>query len=634
VLQRLVLWFLIVVSAHAQNGWTWRNPLPNSFFWRGLSVCDNEIYLAGERAIARSTNGINWDFTVCRQTELIVSVTKAGDRLMALGFLEAPPTEPVRSGVFVSRDGAGFSFLTELPGVFTKILYGNGRFLASYRDVISSADGKKWSVVDGGKQSTDPDTDILFAGGRFLYTAGSGVYFSTTGLDWEASYSVPAMKLAYHEGVYAAAAPGYVSFSKNARDWETHPVPKLASSIRGLAIGPSGTVVVGDALYREAADALYSSDGTNWTLFTLPFPDRAWEVSFFKDRYLMVGNSGLLADSTDGFAWRRQKTGDSTHLAAVASGNGRIVALGLDDQYRMAGLWSSNGIQWSAVESPVSNVLASVVFADEKFVGVGWNGHTAVSKDGIRWIEGERESMQDLFDVTHSPLGFVAAGRGIVMRSEDGLDWKREEHPPIVMYDIAYGNGVFIVSGASMWPYAFRSTNLQEWIKLPTPVGEAHRIEFGNGTFVAAVWDSVYASRDGINWTRGDQVALSAITFSEGVFCGSGNYNVYVSSDGLRWHRFYSPARVRAAKYFGRIFGFGEHGTIIEATTLGAAGITASQGKAALNAMSLGNRPFQFQKSSNLVDWSDVAALNGIDSLEVRTDAGTQEFFRLILQSD
>jgi hypothetical protein len=428
--------------------------------------------------------------------------------------------------------------------------------------------------------------------------------------------------------VYAAAAPGYVSFSTNGHHWQTHEVKEL-SSIRGIAIGPAGTVVVGEALYRDAAEAVYSADRTNWTKLTLPFPDRAWEMAFFKDRFVMAGDAGLLAHSTNGFAWERQKTGDSPHISAVAYGKGRIVALGVDHRSRPRELWSTNGIEWSKVELPGSNALVSVTFANGKFVAVGWNGQTTVSEDGVSWSGREHESERDLFDVTHSPLGFVAAGRAIVMRSADGVEWERTGHPPIVLYDIAYGNGVFLVSGSSMGAETMRSTDLWEWDRLSGPPGRAHKVEFGNGRFVAPTFDGVYVSPDGTNWIRGDPITLWDLTFSEGLFCGSSGRDVLVSTDGLRWHRFGAPMGVRAGRFMGRIFGFGVNGTVLEANDTGSIGIRSASGKVVIDGVRLNRGTFRYQKSSNLRDWLEVSADER--ELEMTRAEDTRSFFRLIL---
>jgi hypothetical protein len=193
MLNWLALLILIAFPADAQSAWTWRNPLPNSFFWRGLSTTDEEILLAGGRAIALSTNGVDWRFREWRFPADVLSVVQAENRLVALATVPETPTRPIHSAVYVSTDGSEFSFLTELPGLFTKVVHGNGRFVACYQGVISSSDAREWKTVRNSERYGPPwDDDVLFAGGKFFYTSGSGICYSTDGVNWEASEPVPA----------------------------------------------------------------------------------------------------------------------------------------------------------------------------------------------------------------------------------------------------------------------------------------------------------------------------------------------------------------------------------------------------------------------------------------------------------
>jgi hypothetical protein len=190
-----------------------------------------------------------------------------------------------------------------------------------------------------------------------------------------------------------------------------------------------------------------------------------------------------------------------------------------------------------------------------------------ISSEGARFY---------LTGVAYANGRYVAVGQmdsgdfGMVQTSDDGVNWTESPSSVYDLYDVTFGNGVFVAVG---WDYfsgqnIYHSTNGINWTPHTTAIANVNRVTFGNGLFVA-VGDGlllnsgnqtnqrIYTSVNGTAWTPrrdggplqpGNSSYLSDVAYGAGRFVAvDGSANFYTSTSGLTWT---STANSRAA---GRI---------------------------------------------------------------------------------
>jgi hypothetical protein len=153
----------------------------------------------------------------------------------------------------------------------------------------------------------------------------------------------------------------------------------VGATPRAMIFGGGRFMIVGD-------DGLVatSSDGTNWNVLPAihalqggtDAPVMLRAVTFDGQRYLAVGEGSIAATSSNGVAWTASQIGNPYALNAVAVGGGVVVAM--SDSYSI--FTSSDGLQWRDrhQDSPAWP-WAAVVYGDNRFVAVGANSEIITS---------------------------------------------------------------------------------------------------------------------------------------------------------------------------------------------------------------------------------------------------------------
>ncbi len=151
-----------------------------------------------------------------------------------------------------------------------------------------------------------------------------------------------------------------------------------------------------------------------------------WDVGFRGDGFVAVGNSGVVAESSDGEDWALADVGTNETLRAVdfdAAGHGVVVGMGgvvltSDD----GGTWQQ---QDSGSDAPLLGVTATPV--DGEWVATGAGGTIRRSTDGgTTWTEVDAGLDADLFAVDARPArgGDARNGSGsgyeLVAVADDG----------------------------------------------------------------------------------------------------------------------------------------------------------------------------------------------------------------------
>lgn len=187
-----------------------------------------------------------------------------------------------------------------------------------------------------------------------------------------------------------------------------------------------------------------------------------------------------------------------------------------------------------------------IAYGNGKFVAINWGGYASTSTDGINWttpkeVTTNRDSFQSLRFINGQFI-LVNYYDGQLCFTTDGMNWTFKK--PIsssYFYDIAYGNGRYVVVGyqgyIAVLTDDFKVESYQ-WIK--DTIDDCWKsIVFANGKFVVVGdrYGRTSSSTDGINWTPVKQGSGADVTYGNGKFISVGNGSISVSSDGETWKR-------------------------------------------------------------------------------------------------
>ncbi len=175
--------------------------------------------------------------------------------------------------------------------------------------------------------------------------------------------------------------------------------------------------------------------------------------------------------------------------------------------------------QWGQRTPPGTGYgLNAIAFGNGVFVAAGGNGATLVSPDGVNWTNSSPGNYGELQNVHFLNGEFNVVGNtNRLLRSSNGVDWVILTLPAGTYWDVAYGNGVYLVVGQIPLPETFASTDSVNWtpaaprfiadIFQPPRAVKIDCIAFGAGQFVAMPRETAYPaergifrSTDGSNW--------------------------------------------------------------------------------------------------------------------------------------
>lgn len=309
---------------------------------------------------------------------------------------------------------------------------------------------------------------------------------------------------------------------------------------------------------------LTSQDSIRWVSRKSPFEGKDFylkSVIFANNIFVAVGARGTILTSSNGFTWKKRRSGisggrdeyNSRTLYRVAYGNGKFVVVG------SAGiiLTSSDGIKWSRKNASTTLGLYGLTFGNGIFVAVGHNGTILTSSDGNSWNQQAPQDSPWLFCVAYGNGTFVAAGDG-VFTSPDGITWT-----PIIpayptterFYDTVFANNIFVMVGHSS---IVTSPDGVSWTPTAAGLGGGQGVVFANNTFVVVggygITEYILTSPDGDVWTvRMPHITIgrfNSVTYAQNLFVAVGdddhgsytsdykNYGeVFTSPDGITWTR-------------------------------------------------------------------------------------------------
>jgi len=276
------------------------------------------------------------------------------------------------------------------------------------------------------------------------------------------------------------------------------------------------------------------------------------DCCFDGSKFVVVGDSGTIQNSSDGTNWITHKLGNNFFFHAVAYGNGKYVAVGGEQVISAGQLSSWKGVvfasadadQWNRISEPMAYVLFGICFGDGEFVAVGAEGIGLKSKDGYQWktigsggddyLYGAAYGDGKLVVVGGEMAKIVTFANGAVVKSQliRGASKLRR---------VIYANNRFIAVGGALKADLLTSADGVEWLpqKSSGALGPLTAIAFGNGRFVAVGHSgTMLSSPDATTWTpqapKMTHNNLYGICFGDRRFLAVGSGPMILESEPLR----------------------------------------------------------------------------------------------------
>lgn len=195
-----------------------------------------------------------------------------------------------------------------------------------------------------------------------------------------------------------------------------------------------------------------------------------------------------------------------------------------------------------------------------------------------------------LYDATYGNGLYLVAGStnsGEIYSSEDAVQWREIDLGsaftlyPFGFNSIAFGNGVFIVTGtgwdsqASKWKsFIGSSSDGINWRQDYEVEGESvlRKTLFVNDTFYVS-GRGIYASVDGTSWSKISDTFGLEITYGYNTFAVIGSDGIYTSTDAITWTKHIIKAELAngfggLAYGVGTFVAVGENETILQSDNL------------------------------------------------------------------
>ncbi|HEV8718121.1 MAG TPA: hypothetical protein VGX03_35555 [Candidatus Binatia bacterium] len=289
------------------------------------------------------------------------------------------------------------------------VAWGNGQFVAvgsgsfNETEVLLSADGSRWNKVSLGTAvrplSLSRDGAGVLSGiawnGSIFVAAGERILTSADGKSWTVSAFFPTCaftRVAAQEAIFVAVGgyydgTGCIATSPDGRTWteRTSNIESKAAVLSGVIWTGSTFVAVGNTDRGKSGMStvlLTSRDGMTWTR-QLGTSDQLADVARNGSLFVAVGShqrQGVIFTSPDAKTWTESTTRVSDPLCAVLWNGSLFVAVGLNG----ALFTSPDGMTWTRRKSHTTRDLLSIAWNGSLFVVVG-EGVILTSAEGVAW---------------------------------------------------------------------------------------------------------------------------------------------------------------------------------------------------------------------------------------------------------
>jgi len=250
-------------------------------------------------------------------------------------------------------------------------------------EIRKSSDGTNWEIIQ--PVLREYLKKVACANGQYVAVGGSqspiggprgsgAIYSSPDGLNWSvfaSPYSELLSDCAYGGGVWVVTGhKGIIFTSPNGIDWQDLSSPEVVGHLNVVVRGAGRFVA-----FPYRADRVYhSEDGTNWQIVDGPEVSDVREAVYSNDRFIAVGDDGLVATSIDGIDWQTERIHPSADFSTVCFGKGRYV-LGGSNHIAV----STDLETWEIYDFQLAP--REIHYVDGWFISNDFR----ISRDGVQW---------------------------------------------------------------------------------------------------------------------------------------------------------------------------------------------------------------------------------------------------------
>lgn len=293
--------------------------------------------------------------------------------------------------------------------------------------------------------------------------------------------------------------------------------------------------------FAGSSSLLSSGDGITWSGSNIFYG--ASSVAYGNGVYVGADPAYGAVCSTDGVNWTNMNSSLSFNSGHLVFANGIFVAVG----YANTGsevLTSVDGVNWTSRGYYVGRFFESIAYGNQLFVTVGAQGDVFTSPDGIHWTLRNSTTQNSLWKVTFGNSRFVAVGdAGTIITSVDGINWSPASTGAFSGYaltSVAGGGGRFVATGEG--GLILGSSNAITWTAISSSVTPQPLFSCasGGGTLVSVgYFGTVLTSANGVSWSgqnSGTLEPLNKVIYAAGRFVAVGGEGaILTSTNGTNW---------------------------------------------------------------------------------------------------
>lgn len=257
--------------------------------------------------------------------------------------------------------------------------------------------------------------------------------------------------------------------------------------------------------------------------------------------------------------WSAVGSGNIYHL--IKYGNGVFIAVPAAGSSTKKFYKSLDCLSWTLIDVtyPYNVSWRNLIWDGARFLAISTYGasvYYASSADGNSWIFGETTGLSGLTTNTNSiawnGTAYCMAAAGYACISTDGITWARHALAtpisPVVSFasDGSIFCGVRFSSSIGLMNDAYTSSDGITWTERTLPYdAQWISITYGGGKFCATTYGSGVlksaTSPDGITWEGGEipdyhPLGEWNVTYGSGKYVAAKYQKVAISSDGLNWN--------------------------------------------------------------------------------------------------
>ncbi|WP_341876680.1 hypothetical protein [Defluviitalea saccharophila] len=555
------------------------------------------VAVGDDGRISTSSDGETWRDQYTEYAFDLKDVVSNGNNFITIGYRGAYSywygrEYLIKGGILISSDGNTWINVGPNNFVPQAIVWDGNRYLtagiqikgdSSSVVIYESKNGKEWKQIVG-DLSFREITGLIYAKNQYVMISGwerRVVSTSKDAVTWEDKYNEryirPFSSILWDGTQYVFGAFSAVVKSKDFIQWDKVPLETYHQRISNISF--NGKQYIGIGLNSKIS---VSEDTIKWTQISVSQEsyNTIYDAAWGNGQWIVVGEHGIIANSTDGIQWNVIRDPDQTNLGHY---NGS-----LETKNHVHSLVDNSNFY---IATGISN--RSIGLTSDHYEHTDLDGIIALSDDGINWdvkfFDGETPYNLLIFKADSYYIA-VNQKTGALVKSKDGISW--EEHDRKLdeggLNDFVWTQNDLLINLG----HRFYHLKENKWIEydllkssLKEALGDSTRLEkvVWNGEIYLGVLSGaenrIISSRDGIQWytlsgvsfdgnkTGSIPIHAEDLLYAKGRFIliGSGISVVYSSKDGLTWEKVLEDktTRLQNAYYINNLFWVtDEHGTI------------------------------------------------------------------------